>query len=145
MTFARILIRMVTMNSVTIEKLPETKEVEGAKRWEEEKGQFVQISYREDIGHLALFEIRKGYFRGSHYHERKEEVFYIVEGLVGAVFRDLATMEQERYILKKGDRIRVKTRCAHIFRALEDSLVVEYSPQYYDKTDAYPVDFGTEP
>ncbi len=133
------------MNSVTIEKLPEAKEIDGAKRWEEEKGQFVQISYREDIGHLALFEIRKGHFRGSHYHEKKQEVFYIAEGLIRAVFRDLATMEQEEHTLKKGDKIRVETRCAHIFRALEDSLVVEYSPQYYDKTDAYPVDFGEGP
>jgi len=30
---------------------------------------------------------------------------------------------------------------AHIFYGLDDALVVEYSPQYYDKRDAYPVDF----
>ena len=65
------------MNKVTIEKLPDTKEILGTKRWEEERGEFVQIAYQEEIQHLALFEIRKGFLRGNHYHWKKEEIFYI--------------------------------------------------------------------
>ncbi len=53
------------MNKVTVEKLPSTKEIPGAKRWEEERGEFVQIAYQESMHHLAAFEIRKGYSRGS--------------------------------------------------------------------------------
>ena len=53
------------MKKVIIEKLPETKEIDGAKRWEDAKGEFVQISYREDIGHVAFFELKKGQFRGK--------------------------------------------------------------------------------
>jgi hypothetical protein len=37
-----------------------TKDVPGEKRWEEERGTFVQIMYREEARHLAVFEIRKG-------------------------------------------------------------------------------------
>ncbi|MCX5807383.1 MAG: cupin domain-containing protein [Proteobacteria bacterium] len=130
------------MSMVTIEKLPNTKDTDGAKWWVEEKGEFAQIAYKEDIRHLAFFELKKGFLRGSHVHKQKEETFYMVRGRVRAIFRDMETLRQEEHILVKGDRIRVKTNCGHIFYGLEDALVVEYSPQVYDKGDAYQVDFG---
>ena len=128
------------MKKIIIEKLPETKEIDGAKRWEDAKGEFVQISYREDIGHVAFFELKKGQFRGNHYHEKKEEVFYIINGKIRAIFVDLDTSEREERILTKGDKVQVPTRVGHIFHGLEDATVVEYSPQYYDKEDALKID-----
>ncbi len=130
------------MNKVFIERLPETKELDGAKRWDEERGEFAQISYREDIGHVAIFELKKGHFRGSHFHKEKEEVFYIVSGTIRAIFMDMDTKKREEYVLEKGHRIRVRTGVAHIFYGIDNALVIEYSPQYYDKRDTYPVDFG---
>jgi len=127
------------MEKVKIERLPETKEIDGAKRWEDAKGEFVQISYREDIGHVAFFELKKGQSRGNHYHQKKEEVFYIINGKINAVFVDLDTSEREERVLTKGEKVWVSTRVGHAFYGLEDSTVVEYSPQYYDKEDALPV------
>ena len=124
------------MKKITIEKLPGTKEIDGAKRWEDAKGEFVQISYREDIGHVAFFELKKDQFRGNHYHEKKEEVFYIISGRIRAIFADIDTSEREEQILTKGDKVQVPTRMGHIFHGLEHAMVVEYSPQYYDKEDA---------
>ncbi|HOJ72229.1 MAG TPA: cupin domain-containing protein [Syntrophorhabdaceae bacterium] len=130
------------MDKVYIEKLPYTKEVEGAKRWDEEKGEFVQVSYKQEIWHLAYFELKKGFFRGNHYHEKKEEFFYIIEGRIKAVFLDMDTHERKEHVLEKGERIHVKTRCGHIFIGVEDSRVIEYSPQVYDKEDNFKVDLG---
>jgi L-fuculose-phosphate aldolase len=130
------------MDRVIIEHLPESKDLTGAKRWVDEKGEFVQISWREDIGHLAFFELCKGQFRGGHYHERKEEVFYVVSGTIRAVFADLGGGGKETRILEKGMKVRVGTRVGHRFEGIEDSLVIEYSPQYYDKTDALKTDMG---
>jgi len=127
------------MNKVTIEKLPNTKEIRGAKRWEEERGEFVQVAYEEAIRHLAAFEIRKGFSRGNHYHEKKEEIFYIFQGRIKVSFLDMDTLQKEERILEKGDKIRVKPRCGHLFYGLEDTLVIEYSPQVYDKEDTYKV------
>ncbi len=106
------------MDKVQIEKLPHSKEILGAKRWEEERGEFVQISYKEEIRHLAVFEIRKGFSRGSHYHEAKEEIFYVVSGKMRALLMDMDTLQKEEYILEKGDKIRLKPRCGHIFYGL---------------------------
>ncbi|NWF93881.1 MAG: cupin domain-containing protein [Syntrophaceae bacterium] len=132
------------MEKVQIEKLPYTKERMGAKRWEEERGESVQIAYREEIRHLALFEIRKGFSRGNHYHERKEEVFYVVSGEMRGLFMDMDNFEKEEFLLERGDKIRIKPRCGHLFYGLEDTLVVEYSPQVYDVADSYRIDFGKE-
>lgn len=130
------------MEKVLVENLPETSEPDGAKRWVDEKGEFIQIAYREDIGHLAFFELRKGQVRGSHYHERKEEAFYVVSGKIRAAFVDLASGERETFILGKGMKLRVGTGVGHLFYGIEDSHIVEYSPQYYDKADAHRIEMG---
>ncbi|MCX8109930.1 MAG: cupin domain-containing protein [Syntrophorhabdaceae bacterium] len=130
------------MEKVNIQSLPYTKEVEGAKRWDEDKGEFVQVSYKQEIRHLAYFELKKGFYRGSHYHEEKEEFFYIVSGKIRAIFYDIDLGEREVHILEKGNRINVLPRCAHIFIGVEDARVIEYSPQIYNKEDNFKVDFG---
>ena len=127
------------MEKVVIEKLPNQKGILGQKRWEEEKGEFIQVAYREKIYHLALFEIRKGFSRGNHYHQKKEEIFYIFCGKLRALFMDMEGLEKEERILEKGDKIRIKPLCGHLFYGLEDTLVVEYSPQIYDDEDRYKI------
>ena len=128
------------MDKVIVEKLPVTKNIAGAKRWTEEKGEFVQISHQEEIRHLALFEIKKGFFRGSHFHRQKEEVFYVVRGRIRARFVDTETDERGEFVLEEGDKIRIKPLCGHILHGLEDSMVVEYSPQFYDIEDNYRIE-----
>ncbi|MBM4341228.1 MAG: cupin domain-containing protein [Deltaproteobacteria bacterium] len=130
------------MDKVIIERLPDTREIPGAKRWEEERGGFAQISNQEAMLHIAAFQIRKGFSRGNHFHENKEEIFYIFQGKIRAVFFDMDTLQKEEKILEKGDRIRVKPRCGHLFQGLEDTLVVEYSPQIYQKEDTHKINLG---
>lgn len=130
------------MDKMTIERLVNTKEILGAKRWEEEKGEFVQIAYQERMYHLAAFEIRKGFSRGNHYHEKKEEIFYVFVGKIKASFIDIDTFQKEERILEKGDKIRVKPRCGHFFYGLKDTMIIEYSPQVYDKEDNYKIDLS---
>ena len=129
------------MEKVLIEKVPETKEGLKAKWWEEERGEFAQIAYNEEMRHLAILEIKKGFTRGSHYHERKEEILYVVQGKMEARFIDMDTHRRKESILVKGDKIWIKPRCGHLFQALEDTLVVEYSPHVYEMEDNYRIDF----
>lgn len=125
---------------VTIEELPKTKHIDGAKRWDEDRGEFVQISYLEAIGHVACFQVRQGFHRGNHYHKNKEEVLYVLRGTIRAKFRDMTTGQEEEHILREGQKISIQQGCAHVFHGVEDALVIEYSPQYYDKRDAYGVE-----
>jgi dTDP-4-dehydrorhamnose 3,5-epimerase-like enzyme len=130
------------MDKLTIERLPDTKEIQGAKRWEEKRGEFVQVACGEAMHHLAAFEIKKGYSRGNHYHEKKEEIFYVFQGKIKASFIDMDTLKKEEKVLEKGDKIRVKPRCGHLFYGLEDTLVIEYSPQVYEKEDTFKIELS---
>ena len=131
-----------SVDDIIIERLPETRGIDGAKRWVDEKGEFAQISYREDIGHVAFFELRKGQVRGNHFHRQKHEVFYIVHGKIEAVFASVPPGNEKKAVLEKGMKIHVPAGIAHRFYGIDDSLVIEYSPQYYDKTDVVKADLG---
>jgi dTDP-4-dehydrorhamnose 3,5-epimerase-like enzyme len=133
----------VMLKNLSIETLPETKLAPGAKRWQEEKGEFVQITHREDIRHLAFFELKKGFWRGSHVHRKKREVFYVLDGLMRGVFVDLATGERTEHMLGKGAKVRIEPGLAHILYGIEDARVVEYGSEYYDEKDAVSVYFST--
>jgi hypothetical protein len=52
------------------------------------------------------------------------------------------TFHKEERILEKGDKIRVKPRCGHLFCGLEDTVVIEYSPQVYDREDSYKINLS---
>ena len=125
---------------ISLQKLPETKEIDGAKRWTEEKGEFVQIAYDETARHIALFELKAGFNRGDHWHGKKEEVFYVAKGKIRALWRDLDTGEAGEILLTPGHKLSIATRIWHIFYGLEDALVVEYSPQKYENSDTFRVD-----
>ena len=122
-----------------VEKLPQIKGVQGAKRWKEERGEFVQIAYQEEFHHLALFEIKKGFSRGNHYHRKKEEIFYIFHGRLRALFMDMETLQKEERVFEAGDKIKIAPLCGHLFNGLEDTWVVEYSPQVYEEEDSYKI------
>lgn len=129
------------MDKVRIERLPETKEIDGAKRWVEDKGEFAQIAYGEVIRHLAFFELKPGFTRGSHYHLYKDETFYVIKGRMRGICLDLDTKVREEMVMEKGDKVHIQPRCAHIFYGLEETLVVEYSSKKYDKGDAHKFEF----
>ena len=128
---------MASMDKLFIEALPETKDIDGAKHWSADNGYFAQICYREEARHIAYFTIKAGFSRGMHYHEKKDETFYVISGRLRASFIDLDSGEKFDQVLTPGMRLRVRPRCWHAFYGLEDSSVVEYSPQEYDKEDAY--------
>jgi dTDP-4-dehydrorhamnose 3,5-epimerase-like enzyme len=128
-------------DKVAVTKLPLGRDLPGEKRWEEERGEFAQIAYQEEIRHLAFLEIRKGFTRGKHYHEKKEEVFYVIRGKLKGRFVDMDTAQEFEEFFERGDKIRIKPRCGHLFYGLEDTLVVEYSPQVYEDGDNYKMDW----
>ena len=49
-----------------------------------------------------MFTLRKGFWRGMHYHEKKEETFYVDAARMRAVFIDIDTEERVEHVLTKG-------------------------------------------
>jgi len=55
-----------------------------------------------------------------------------------AFFEDIDTKERKQHTLAEGTRAIILPRLAHKFVPLEFVQVIEFSPQPFDKTDAYP-------
>lgn len=79
--------------------------------------------------------LNKGYRCSMHYHEIKEEDFYILEGKV------LMELAGESAIMRKGQSIHIKPRQKHRFTGLEKSVILEFSTHHED-SDSYRSEIG---
>ena len=120
--------------------LPITREYQEARRLLEPRGELTQISNGKAFLHLVYWDIRPepGTFRGQHYHERKEESMYILRGCLRALFEDIDSKEREEHTLAEGTKVLIQPRLAHKFIPLEFVQVIEFSPQPFDGSDAFP-------
>jgi mannose-6-phosphate isomerase-like protein (cupin superfamily) len=89
----------------------------------------------EPIRYLAMIELRAGGVRGNHYHRRKEEWAYVIEGEAELVIEDLETKQRETLTLAAGELARIRTGIAHAYRTLKPGKALEFSPARFDPAD----------
>ena len=98
------------------------------------------VNCDEYCGKLLYFV--KGKRCSWHYHELKDEVFYIQSGkiLVKYSESDDIGSAQER-VLARGDNFHVYRGLRHQMIALEDTELFEFSTQHFD-SDSYRIQKG---
>jgi len=123
-----------------IYSLPITGEYREERRIVEPRGELAQIGGGQAFQYLVYWNIQPvaGAFRGQHYHLKKEESMYILRGSVQALFEDIDTQERQEHVLGEGTRVIIFPRLAHKFIPREFVQVIEFAPQPFDRTDAYP-------
>lgn len=94
------------------------------KEWGEEHW----IVNREYCGKKLV--LNKGFRCSLHYHEVKDEVFYVIAGRV------LLELGDEVHVLAKGDHRHVPPGTVHRFWGIEDSEIIEFSTHHEDE-DSY--------
>ncbi len=109
------------------------------------RGTLVQIidggqTFRHLV-YLDLLVIDPPVYRGSHYHEKKVEIFYIISGLVEVQLYDLDTAWSGTLTLSPGAKLTLLPRLAHRFRALKYAQIIEASPDTYRREDVFPFSF----
>ncbi len=68
-----------------------------------------------------------------HYHELKDEVFYVQSGLVIVKYSDGDDIEQaEQCIVQAGENFHVYRGLRHQILALQDTEMFEFSTQHFD-------------
>lgn len=109
------------MNSLEIKFVP--------KGWGFEKW---IVNCKEYCGKLLYFV--KGKRCSWHYHELKDEVFYIQSGSVLVKYSDSDDLENaSEIVLTKGDNFHVYRGLRHQMIALEDTELFEFSTQHFDE------------
>jgi len=110
----------------------------------DDRGQLVEIVDGASFAHLVYLDFRvknPPVYRGGHYHNRKKEIFYVIEGLIEVDLFDLDTGALKTIAIAGGDKLTLLPRLAHRFLAREFSRVIEISPVSYDRGDVFPFDF----
>ena len=82
-----------------------------------------------------ILTLKKDYFCSIHYHQVKQETFYILKGKVKL------ELFGKTLIMKKGDVYTLEPLTVHRFTGLEDSNILEISTHHED-SDSYRVKIG---
>ncbi len=126
---------------ITIEPLPITDEQIPIRRILQPRGELAIIEDGKEFRHLTYFTIfmGKNYFRGGHYHLKKLEHLYLIEGRLALSAVDLDTGESSEIELEAGSRVTIHPRCAHRLQAADPVVrVIEYFDSAHDPQDDYP-------
>jgi mannose-6-phosphate isomerase-like protein (cupin superfamily) len=69
-----------------------------------------------------------------HYHNKKDEVFYVQSGRLKVYWSNFDDYEMAHVKeLKEGEKFHVPTGMRHRMEALEDTVMFEFSTQHYDE------------
>lgn len=90
-------------------------------------------------GKLLCFN--KGAKFSAHFHDIKNETFYVLKGKVKLTWFNLQNADEIVDILIEGEVIDIPRLCVHQVEALEESIIIEVSTQHFD-SDSYRVRKG---
>lgn len=98
------------------------------------------VNNEKYCGKLLYFV--KGKKCSWHYHQIKDEVFYIHSGKILVKYSWEDDLEKaEEVILERGENFHVKTGLRHQMIALQDTELFEFSTQHFD-SDSYRIQKG---
>lgn len=75
---------------------------------------------------LNFFTLKRGSWRGGHYHKRTRELFFIIEGRCRIEIINIKTGRKYQFIAKEKDILLVEPYESHRVTAMEDSKVAAY-------------------
>jgi|TARA_Y100000593_G_scaffold86402_1_gene165010 mannose-6-phosphate isomerase-like protein (cupin superfamily) len=102
------------------------------------------VNKEEYCGKLLFF--KKGKRCSWHYHDIKDETFYIQEGELEVRYgwtNDKSNLNTEVVILKAGDAFHVPVGMRHQMTGLTDVKMFEFSTQHFDE-DSIRIEVGSQ-
>ena len=101
----------------------------------DERGRLIQINSGEwkQVNYLL---IKQGQTFGGHYHKKKKEIFYIIEGKLRMIVQNMKQPDIiHDFVMKDGDTVLIEPFDLHILTALADVKVIELLSEYYCQED----------
>ncbi|MGH4019120.1 MAG: cupin domain-containing protein [Pseudonocardiaceae bacterium] len=124
----------MSLAKVAIRSLPLTQPPipEGGGRIQSTAGELARVVNGEQFRFLAYIEFRNDgpTVRGNHYHKQRTEILYVISGRLQAGYLDLDTGKSMKTILRGGDLVAIRPKCAHVYYPLEYSQAIEMSAHY---------------
>jgi UDP-2-acetamido-2,6-beta-L-arabino-hexul-4-ose reductase len=92
--------------STYVSYLPPERFAYALPKYEDPRGEFVEMLKTPDCGQFSYFTARPGVTRGEHYHHSKTEKFLVIRGQARFEFRNIDTNERIE-IIARGSESRV--------------------------------------
>jgi len=94
----------------------------------DDRGQIVDIFYKDKIEHVAVIESVKGAIRGNHYHKLTTQHMLITKGSLEYWYKPLNSEEPATFvILEAGDFITTPPGEVHALKIIEDNEFVVFT------------------
>lgn len=126
---------------------PKSAWCSGSKREEKPWGEIRTWTALPGI-HGRLIVIHKDHRTSLKYHKLKDEVFYVVDGIVKVTYGNEKTLQKpdkhpyENKILKAGDTLVVQSECPYRIYAVEDATLLEVGNREQDQPIILEDDYG---
>ncbi len=105
------------MEGVTVEKISPVHI--------DERGTITDILNKE-VSHVGFIVTKKGVVRAKHYHKQSIQYSYILKGKFEVTVANPDNLEErETFILNAGEMITINSNIVHVFKALEDSDMID--------------------
>lgn len=97
--------------------------------YRDSRGVLVENTFKEimdESQHFFVSKSKPGEIRGNHYHQRKSEWFYLIQGKCYIQAVDLQTKQKQEITLRDGQNIiiNVKPNVAHAFKNIGSNEMI---------------------
>lgn len=107
---------------------------------EDERGFLVELFKSEGFGQVYYFTTKPGKTRGNHYHKRKKEFFFVLEGngVIGLHNKETGELLNYEVSGEKPELIEIPLNHVHNVRntGADDLKVVAWISEVFDPNDA---------
>jgi mannose-6-phosphate isomerase-like protein (cupin superfamily) len=86
--------------------------------------------------------IERGYQTSIHYHKIKDELFYVMDGVVGVLFQYTDGRDEQLTILVPGDTLHIPTGQIHRLIAAEGNVRVLEISTHHEDSDSIRLELG---
>ena len=100
---------------------------------EDDRGSFKGIVNKYGWGEINIIRTVSGVTRGNHYHRFTKELFFILEGRIHVVIRNIVTNEEWDFVATSNRAFIVDPYELHRFDTLEDSVWLNMLSHRLDK------------
>ena len=98
----------------------------------DDRGLFFEVLNKINITHVIVTTFQKNAVRGNQYRDHMDQYFFLSSGKLKLITRDPNGAENNEIQMVQGTMVFIPKGIAFVAKALEESILLELSPQHFD-------------
>jgi len=99
----------------------------------DERGLFFEVLNKINISHVIVTTFKKNAIRGNQYRENMNQYFFLTSGKLKLITKKPDDSDDKKEIeMIQGTMVFIPKGIAFVTKAIEDSILLELSPEHFD-------------